>query len=430
MQKPTSRECQMSASDESPIDGDAKAVTAPDPADNKGLDPPRVMAITEMIMARIKARSPTALVPGTELAEDITIARDYLRQHQHKSVAQLAEAVLLSRVGKQEPLSLEATASLAERLRFGRTTGPLHEFENLLKIYCHWIEHICDKLKLPLHSGVAAGVVWNPSLVPAQQAVLTTNASMIVIPESTLMLCHFISKLLSRSVSTKDADQKIAVSCAPEEVLAKIRSTPTLRKYASGFFAFCATQNARTLRSLKNASGLARPVWFQFLAATELFVIAHEYGHHIALHKMDGSASVDGVVDVKIHELEADHLAALINAHTGAQLRLQFAHCGSAGVIALIGTDMVRRARSVLVTGQEEPFDSDTHPPLAHRLMMLETLRYAPQEAEAVRNARQNFRSIMEGLWDLIVPDLKKMYAGGIRPLPPRKDSQWLPFWG
>jgi hypothetical protein len=145
---------------------------------------------------------------------------------------------------------------------------------------------------------------------------------------------------------------------------------------------------------------------------------------------MDDSASVDGVADAKIHELEADHLAALISAHVGAELRLQYAHCGTAGVIALIGTDMVRRARSVLMTGREEAFNSVTHPPLAHRLMTLETLRYDPREAEAVRNGREQFCSIMEGLWELILPDLKKMHAAGVRPLPPKNDPQWLPFWG
>ena len=159
--------------------------------------------------------------------------------------------------------------------------------------------------------------------------------------------------------------------------------------------------------------------------ATELFVVAHEYGHHIALHKIDDGA------DLKEQELEADHLAALITAHVGAELRLQFAHGGQAGVIALLGTDIVRRARSVLTTGREEPFSSDTHPPLHQRLLMLDTLRYDPREADAVRAGRQHLIEIMEGLWELILPDLQRMYARGIRPMPMKEaDTQWLPFWG
>jgi hypothetical protein len=386
-----------------------------------------VVAMTELITPRIRERSAEARVLETTQSEDVAIAQDYLRQHQHKSVARLAETVLLSITGRRGRIPPEVVASVAARLSFGRTTGPLNGFEQILKVYCHWIEHICARLKLPLHSGVAAGIVWHPSLVPAQKGVLTTNASIIVIPEWTLMLCHYICKLLSRSMPTEDKSRpgKIGITIAPEVVLAKIRSTPKLRKYAAGFFAFCATHDRRPLRSLKNASGLARPAWIQLLMATELFVIAHEYGHHIALHQTEDGA------DLKMQELEADHLAALITAHIGAETGLQFAHGGEAGVIALIGNDMVRRARSVLTSGREEPFTSETHPPLKHRLFMLETLRYDAREAEAVRLARQHLAEIMEGLWDLILPDLKKMNARGIRPIPMKEaDSQWLPFWG
>jgi hypothetical protein len=220
----------------------------------------------------------------------------------------------------------------------------------------------------------------------------------------------------------KSRPGKIGVTIAPDVVLAKIRSTPKLRRYAAGFFAFCATHNRQTLRSLKNASGLARPVWLQLLMGTELFIIAHEYGHHIALHQIEDAA------DPKMEELEADYLAALITAHVGAELRLPFAHCG---VIALVGSDMVRRARSVLVSGREEPLNSDTHPPLEHRLLMLDTLQYDPREAEAVRLAHRHLIEIMEGLWELIIADLQKMPARGIRPMRMKvAGGQWLPFWG
>jgi hypothetical protein len=245
-------------------------------------------ALTEIIMARIEARSRAGAVARAERSDDLLIAQDYLRQHQNRSVAQLTETVLLSITGGNT-VPMEVVASVTARLSFGRTTGPLNEFENLLKVYCYWIEQICEKLKLPLHSGVAAGVVWHPSLQPAQTAVLTTNASIIVIPEWTLMLCHFICKLLSRSMPTEDRSRpgKIGATIAADVVLAKIRSTPKLRRYAAGFFAFCATQNRQPLRSLKNASGLARPLWIQLLMATELFIVAHEYAHHIALHKIE-----------------------------------------------------------------------------------------------------------------------------------------------
>jgi hypothetical protein len=244
------------------------------------------------------------------------------------------------------------------------------------------------------------------------------------------MLCHYICKLLSRSMPTEDRSRpgKVGVTIAADDVLAKIRSTPKLRRYAAGFFAFCATQNGRPLRSLKNASGLARPLWMHLLMATELFIVAHEYAHHIALHKIENGFD-ESILQVQ--ELEADHLAALISAHIGAELHLQFAHGCQAGIIALIGNDMVRRARSVLTTGREEMFVSETHPPFSSRLLMLETLRYDPREAEGVRAARQNFIDIMEGLWELILPDLQRMHARGIRPVPMKKaDKQWLPFWG
>ena len=229
------------------------------------------IAVTEIIMARIQERSAAATVPQTGHSDDLAIANDYLRQHQQKSIAQLTETVLLSITGRSGPIPPEVIASVTERLSFGRTTGPLNEFEQMLKTYCVWIEHICSKLKLPLHSGVAAGVVWHPSLLPAQKPVLMTNASIIVIPKSTLMLCHYICKLLSRSMPTKDAGEKIGVTIVPDEVLARIRSLPKLRRYAAGFFAFCATRNKQPLRKLKNASGLARPVWIQLLMATRAF---------------------------------------------------------------------------------------------------------------------------------------------------------------
>ena len=246
-----------------------------------------VLVVTEVLKARFEARAATALVAATDPAEDAAIARDYLRQHQERDTARLA--------GENPPFPADVVAAVEAKLRFTKKRGPLDQYEALLKFYCCCVEDACRRISLSLYSGVEAGIVWGPSIGPAQQAIPTTNASIIIIPVPTLQLCHAVCKLLSRSVAIKRAGDQISVTHASNDVLAKIASTPELRKYAAGSVAFCATHDGRCLSPLKDARGLARPLWRQLLTATELFVIAHEYAHHIALHRAGNTASVDGV---------------------------------------------------------------------------------------------------------------------------------------
>jgi hypothetical protein len=350
-------------------------------------------------------------------SDDAAIARDLLRQYQERSIDRLADTALSSAAGIRDS---GISALVAEKLRLGRIDGPVHGFERLVKGYATWIEQICAKLNLPLRGGVACGVLWSPGLDgPAQQPVLTTDASMVVVPESTLMLCHFLSKLLARSFTLRSFDGDTQVDFDAEAVLARIRADARLRDYATGFLAYLATLDRRLTRRLGNAGGLARPVWRNLLISTELFVVAHEFGHHIAKHNLEGSAAVGGESDLKskIDELEADRIAALIIAHFGAESHIHAAHSVAAGVVALVGLDLLRRTRSVLSTGYLQETISGTHPTLDQRLVVFETLRYDPRNAEHVRSTRQNFRDILEGLWSLILPDLQAMHARGIRPI-------------
>jgi hypothetical protein len=362
-------------------------------------------------------------------SEPITIADQYMKHFQGKSVEEFSASIVKSKVGTVDP---KIASSVAKRLSVGRiddTRAGLQDCINLLSLM---LEPTCRNLGLPLHEGVVCGIAWNPASGAAQLR-LSEGASIILIPESVLMLCHFMSKLLAETLSVKAKGERLAIDCDVGRALRKIQANEKLSKYASGALAYCATWNLRNLTPLPPTAGDQRVLWLQLLMSTELFVVAHEYAHHICHHGVATSASVDGISsDVsKADELEADYYGALLAAHVGVEQKLKFAQYGSGAVIALVAVDMLRRTRDVLATGAETDFTSPTHPPLESRLLNLQRIRYDSRVAEAVKANQINFGNIMEGIWDLTLPLLRDMHAHGARPLPVGKEeSQWLPFGG
>jgi hypothetical protein len=362
-----------------------------------------------------------------ETSEPITIADHYLKHFQGKSVEEFSVSVVKSKVGTVDP---KIVSSVAKRLSVGRIDDTRAGLQDCINALSLMLEPMCRKLGLPLHEGVVCGIAWNPASGPSQMRV-SEGASIILVPESVLMLCHFTSKLLSQALSVRVEGERLAIDCDPERALRNIQCNKQLRKYAAGGLAYCATWNRYNLTPLPPTAGDQRVLWYQILMATELFIVAHEYAHHIRSHGVAASASVDGISsDVsKAQELEADYYGALLAAHVGVEQRLTFARCGSAAVIALVAVDMLRRTRDVLATGVETGFTSSTHPSLESRLLNFQRIRYDPREAEAVTAHQRNFKNIMEGIWSLSLPLLRDMHAHGVRPLPVGKgESQWLPF--
>jgi hypothetical protein len=47
------------------------------------------MLVTKFIAARTKVRRPDALVPAADPVEDLSIARDYVRQHQERPITSI-----------------------------------------------------------------------------------------------------------------------------------------------------------------------------------------------------------------------------------------------------------------------------------------------------------------------------------------------------
>lgn len=380
-----------------------------------------------------RAIPPVAAAPE-ESGENIMIARDYLGQLQQRSLQGLAEWQLGTTQGvwRPEPEQLE---EVIEGLRAQRR-DPDGELGQVVTGHSQSIEKICEILDLPLRDGVASGVVYQPRDVPAQTPVFGTNASVIVIPEHSLMLCHFVCKALARAFPIEEEPKRYAISLKPKRILKRFRRNPELIAYLAGSVAYAATRDPRSFRGLQfePLAGAARVVAEQLLCATEIFMIAHEYGHHIDEHRLGDSADVEGLTGDTpiIQELRADYLAALISAHFGARCEPHntWAASGVGAIVALGAMNLVLRARYFLETGGDRVPASNTHPPMMVRLVAVDRLNrlYDPRERIAMRNQRRNMREVVTSLWDLIRPELRRLHDRGLRPLPLSQDeAQWLP---
>ena len=184
--------------------------------------------------------------------EDLAIARDYLRQLQDTSMRGLAQWALGISDGawRTESEHLDGVVDNIRAAR-GRSADPHGELGDVVEGYSSAVEQICKSLNFPLRGGVAAGIVYQPSDVPAQTPVLGTNASVIVIPEHSLMLCHYVCKALALACPFEVEPTRYAVSIKPKRILKRLRKNPEILSYLARTVAYCATNDPQCLAGLQ-----------------------------------------------------------------------------------------------------------------------------------------------------------------------------------
>ena len=70
---------------------------------------------------------------------------------------------------------------------------------------------------------------------------MAEGEGIILVPESVLMLCHFVSKFLAKALPVKAEDKRLAIDCDPSRVLRNLGTNEKLKKYMAGGLAYCAT---------------------------------------------------------------------------------------------------------------------------------------------------------------------------------------------
>lgn len=147
--------------------------------------------------------------------------------------------------------------------------------------------------------------------------------------------------------------------------------------------------------------------------AMEIFVVAHEYGHH---HYQHGRAVE---ADSHMEEFEADQFALRISgvlAGHRTALRNPYLESGAGGVVMLMALDTLRAVEHAL--GFSEQGGSDTHPELSLRVGKFDNIALLqPDEFMRLKRFRLAAERVMTLVHELIVPSIPPMSAEDLRKL-------------
>ena len=293
------------------------------------------------------------------------------------------------------------------------------------------IEHACREHRIPIRSGVVFGIAPELGLRISQSAVLETQASIIDVSIPFLTFCNLIAKALARSLPQHPAGPQVSVSNDPTAVRAQLQQSPDLVSEWVSIFSSYAEIGWPPPGIHHITDTATQAVRYMLLRAVELFALAHEYGHHVMMHGV-GSNSSEQTADPFVEEHQADIFARSASIAIGSTESTPnfYAMSGAGGVIVLGALDLVRRAKVVLETGNEQFTPRERHPPFSERIAHIASLdeHLAASHRESARDMRRCFIEIVEVIWEVVRPHIVELHLQGARPREGAVDlGGWLP---
>lgn len=304
------------------------------------------------------------------------------------------------------------------------------------------IEKSCHALGYSLHDGVSVGILQAEATEAMQQSVMLTETSVIMMTGNLQMLIHRAAKLLALTVPFQVINNnqfKMSESLFDAIALAN-RSEKLRRDWANLFIDYAAAPGTPNRGDVVIVTGLERQtIWEDISNSMSLFVVGHEYAHHILKHSLSGSASASGLDADLSHRMEheADILGLLISMRAGHDETPPniFASFGVGAAVILTVIEYCRHGAQLLAHGVIKDESRSTHPPLQERLECLaqvvpEIMKpYGPDQTEVVRSFHGMFVGIVQNAWDSAKDVLLKAHNRGERPIY-RDDGGWLPGRG
>ena len=221
---------------------------------------------------------------------------------------------------------------------------------------------------------------------------------------------------MARSLIYTQKGDEQAICYDPLKVVDKIKSDQGLTRYWMAILlSFAYSDGPHLIPSELHEPQVAH-ARFQLLQAMELFVLAHERGHHVSPSaRFEGFPVQFGDNEYHNEEIRADVIASTIVNYLGGDPNTVnlFAGSGAAAVLVLSIFDMIGKTRAFLITGKDFVPLSNTHPSAKERSATIgATVDCMLHESERpfLADTRDCFTKIMDGLWEHLRNELLDVF--------------------
>lgn len=328
------------------------------------------------VFSRLAEREDATLIdPTYDPAEDLNRAR-----------------IAFSKAGWSDSEIQAFQARENERLAAAPITSPgvNPSAEMFLKVRCDEVELAMRKLGMNSHFKVARGVQPIAGPGAGLTNVIMTDESIVTVDAHTFRYCGVIAKAAARTINlwTSIWDSKHYDSESASKIL---RSAPRLMKYWIEIYISYALTGTNTLVEFLPAQKSELLVYEQIARAMEIFMIAHEYGHH---HLAHGRTMEN---DAHMEEYAADQFALKICYELAkkriAEIPDPYLSSGGGGILLLMSLASLRRVKAKLGLPISE---QDTHPAASQRIERFESVAVLkPIEFQTLKGFRLACQRVM-----------------------------------